>query len=130
MGRVSSGPNDVVVSLSTGEKGDGLDPSSAAGEDVAANPFGRIVVKPVNKQNLFLIKDMDQDFKHIVAASKVPMLKPGEYEIWRMRLKQFIQMIDLYIWEVIENGYAKHSKTTNLWKVLSSDAITTANDNV
>ncbi|GJU68500.1 hypothetical protein Tco_1254759 [Tanacetum coccineum] len=28
---------------------------------------------------------MDQDSAHMVAASKVPMLKPGEYEIWRMR---------------------------------------------
>nr|GEV53190.1 hypothetical protein [Tanacetum cinerariifolium] len=32
-GCVSSGPNDVVVALSAGEKGDGLDPSSAAGEE-------------------------------------------------------------------------------------------------
>ncbi|GJR85992.1 hypothetical protein Tco_0210003 [Tanacetum coccineum] len=31
-GRVSSGSNDVVVALSAYEKGDGLDPSSAAGE--------------------------------------------------------------------------------------------------
>nr|GFD47886.1 hypothetical protein [Tanacetum cinerariifolium] len=31
-GRVSSGPNDVVVSISAHKKGDDLDPSSAAGE--------------------------------------------------------------------------------------------------
>ncbi|GJY23564.1 hypothetical protein Tco_0397222 [Tanacetum coccineum] len=37
---------------------------------------------------------MDQDSAHMVAASKVPMLKPGEYEIWRMRIEQYIQMID------------------------------------
>ncbi|GJU91327.1 hypothetical protein Tco_1303750 [Tanacetum coccineum] len=30
----------------------------------------------MNKKNLFLLKDMDQDFAHMVAASKVPMLKP------------------------------------------------------
>ncbi|GJS49608.1 hypothetical protein Tco_0599729 [Tanacetum coccineum] len=35
---VSSGPNDVVVSLSVGEKGDGLTPSSVAGEEAAINP--------------------------------------------------------------------------------------------
>ncbi|GKE47828.1 hypothetical protein Tco_1479086, partial [Tanacetum coccineum] len=58
----------------------------------------------VNKQNLFLLKDMDQDSTHMVAASKVPMLKPGEYEIWRMRIEQYIQMIDYALWEVIENG--------------------------
>ncbi|GKA17097.1 hypothetical protein Tco_0696934, partial [Tanacetum coccineum] len=39
-GRVSSGPNDVVVALSAHEKGDGLDPSSAVDEEAAANPFG------------------------------------------------------------------------------------------
>ncbi|GJW89463.1 ribonuclease H-like domain-containing protein [Tanacetum coccineum] len=47
---------------------------------------------------------MDQDSAHMVAASKVPMLKPGEFELWRMRIKQYIQMIDYAIWEVIENG--------------------------
>nr|GEX71937.1 TALE protein [Tanacetum cinerariifolium] len=48
--------------------------------------------------------DMDQDSAHIVAASKVPMLKPGEYEIWRMWIEPYIQMIDYALWEVIENG--------------------------
>ncbi|GJR74198.1 hypothetical protein Tco_0086563 [Tanacetum coccineum] len=49
---------------------------------------------------------MDQDSIHMVAASKVPMLKPGEYELWRMRMEQYIQMIDYSLWEVIENGNA------------------------
>ncbi|GKB74665.1 ribonuclease H-like domain-containing protein [Tanacetum coccineum] len=44
---------------------------------------------------------MDQDSVHMVAASKVPMLK---YELWRMRMEQFIQMIDYSLWDVIENG--------------------------
>ncbi|GJU14030.1 hypothetical protein Tco_1136426 [Tanacetum coccineum] len=51
-------------------------------------------------------KYMDQDSVHMVAASKVPMLKPGEYELWRMRMEQYIQMIDYSLWEVIENGNA------------------------
>ncbi|GJQ97530.1 hypothetical protein Tco_0008669 [Tanacetum coccineum] len=42
----------------------------------------------------------------MVAASKVPMLKLGEYELWRMRMKQYIQMIDYTLWEIIENGNA------------------------
>nr|GEW36232.1 hypothetical protein [Tanacetum cinerariifolium] len=33
-------PNDVVVSLSVGEKGDGLVPSFATGKEAAANPSG------------------------------------------------------------------------------------------
>ncbi|GKE16944.1 hypothetical protein Tco_1424521, partial [Tanacetum coccineum] len=40
----------------------------------------------------------------MVVASKVLMLKPGEYEIWRMGIEQYIQMIDYALWEVIENG--------------------------
>ncbi|GKA44658.1 ribonuclease H-like domain-containing protein [Tanacetum coccineum] len=40
----------------------------------------------------------------MVAASKVPMLKPGEFKIWRMRIEQYIQMIDYALWEVTENG--------------------------
>ncbi|GKC72047.1 hypothetical protein Tco_1117930 [Tanacetum coccineum] len=57
----------------------------------------------VAKQNLVML-NMDQDSAHIVAASKVPMLEPGEYELWRVRMKQYIQMIDYSLWEVIENG--------------------------
>ncbi|GJR12185.1 hypothetical protein Tco_0794837 [Tanacetum coccineum] len=49
---------------------------------------------------------MDQDSAHMMAASKVPMLKPGEYELWRMRIEQYIQMINYSLWEVIENGNA------------------------
>ncbi|GKC62556.1 hypothetical protein Tco_1095154 [Tanacetum coccineum] len=65
-----------------------------------------LVEKAVNKQNLFLLKDMDQDSAYMVAASKVPMLKPGKYKIWRMRIEQYIHMIDYELWEVIENGAA------------------------
>nr|GEX39321.1 retrovirus-related Pol polyprotein from transposon TNT 1-94 [Tanacetum cinerariifolium] len=42
----------------------------------------------------------------MVATSKVPMLKPGEYELWRMRMEQYIQLVDYYLWEVIENANA------------------------
>ncbi|GJY27068.1 hypothetical protein Tco_0401794 [Tanacetum coccineum] len=51
-------------------------------------------------------KEMDHDSAHMVAASKVPMLKPGEFELWRMRMEQYILMIDYSLWEVIENGNA------------------------
>nr|GEX79260.1 uncharacterized mitochondrial protein AtMg00810-like [Tanacetum cinerariifolium] len=42
----------------------------------------------------------------MVAASKVLMLKPSEFEIWRMRIEQYIQMMYYALWEVIENGAA------------------------
>ncbi|GKA29865.1 hypothetical protein Tco_0716110 [Tanacetum coccineum] len=49
---------------------------------------------------------MDQDSVLMVAASKLPMLKPGEYELWRMMMEQYIQMVDYSLWEVINNGNA------------------------
>ncbi|GJX90309.1 ribonuclease H-like domain-containing protein [Tanacetum coccineum] len=70
---------------------------------------------------------MDQDSAHIVAASKVPMLKPGEYEIWRIRIEQYIQMIDYALWEVIENG-ATLPKTTTVEGVVTEMPITTAEE--
>nr|GEX80973.1 integrase, catalytic region, zinc finger, CCHC-type, peptidase aspartic, catalytic [Tanacetum cinerariifolium] len=61
---------------------------------------------------------MDQDSAYMVAVSKVPMLKPGEFEIWRMRTEQYIQMIDYALWEVIENG-------ATLPKTLVVEGVTT-----
>nr|GEU47002.1 ribonuclease H-like domain-containing protein [Tanacetum cinerariifolium] len=66
----------------------------------------------LNKKKLLLhtrfvcYKKMDQDSAHMVAASKLPMLKPGEYELWRIRMELYIQMTDYSLWEVIENGNA------------------------
>ncbi|GKA41362.1 hypothetical protein Tco_0733955 [Tanacetum coccineum] len=70
---------------------------------------------------------MDQDSAHMVAASKVPMLKPGEYEICRMRIEQYIQMIDYALWEDIENG-ATLPKTTTVEGVVTVVPITTAKE--
>nr|GEV57989.1 hypothetical protein [Tanacetum cinerariifolium] len=70
---------------------------------------------------------MDQDSAHMVAASKVPMLKPGEYEIWRMRIEQYIQMIDYALWDVIENG-ATLPKTKIMEEDITKMPITTAEE--
>nr|GEU31874.1 retrovirus-related Pol polyprotein from transposon TNT 1-94 [Tanacetum cinerariifolium] len=40
----------------------------------------------------------------MIAASKVPMLKPGEFKLRRMRIEQYIHMMDYALWDVIENG--------------------------
>ncbi|GKD84191.1 hypothetical protein Tco_1351030 [Tanacetum coccineum] len=70
---------------------------------------------------------MDQDSSHMVDTSKVPMLKPGEYEIWRMRIEQYIQMIDYALWEVIENG-ATLPKTITVEGVVTEMPITTVEE--
>nr|GEU51862.1 ribonuclease H-like domain-containing protein [Tanacetum cinerariifolium] len=63
----------------------------------------------------------------MVAASKVPMLKPREFEIWRMRIEQYIQMIDYALWEVIENG-ATFQKTQVVEGVTTMMLITTVEE--
>ncbi|GJT78009.1 ribonuclease H-like domain-containing protein [Tanacetum coccineum] len=63
----------------------------------------------------------------MVAASKVPILKPGEFEIWRMRIEQYIQMIDYALWDVIENGETL-PKTITVEGVVIVMPITTAEE--
>ncbi|GKG24760.1 hypothetical protein Tco_0395388 [Tanacetum coccineum] len=63
----------------------------------------------------------------MVAALKVPMLKPGEYELWRMRMEQYIQMIDYYLWEFIKNSNAPPI-TKNIEGVETTIAPTTAEE--
>ncbi|GJX09889.1 ribonuclease H-like domain-containing protein [Tanacetum coccineum] len=65
---------------------------------------------------------MDSESAHMVAASKVPMLKPNEFEIWRMRIEQYIQMINYALWEVIENGNSA-PKTTVVEGVEKSETL-------
>ncbi|GJV15242.1 ribonuclease H-like domain-containing protein [Tanacetum coccineum] len=36
--------------------------------------------------------------------AKLPILKLGEYKMWAIRIKQYFQIQDYALWEVIENG--------------------------
>ncbi|GJZ59496.1 uncharacterized mitochondrial protein-like protein [Tanacetum coccineum] len=102
-----------------------LDAVKITGAQVYVNTALMKLVLLMNfKENIL---NMDQDSAHMVAASKVPMLKPGEYEIWRMRIEQYIQMIDYVLWEVIENG-ATLPKTTIVEGVMTEMPITTAEE--
>nr|GEV78280.1 hypothetical protein [Tanacetum cinerariifolium] len=40
----------------------------------------------------------------VVAAAKLSILNPNEFNFWKMRIKQYILMNDYSIWEVILNG--------------------------
>nr|GEV70495.1 ribonuclease H-like domain-containing protein [Tanacetum cinerariifolium] len=70
---------------------------------------------------------MDQDSAHMLAASTVPMLKPGEYEIWRMRIEQYVKMIDYALWDAIENG-ATLPKTKTVKGAMTEMSITTTEE--
>nr|GEY82498.1 retrotransposon protein [Tanacetum cinerariifolium] len=61
----------------------------------------------------------DLDAAHIVAASKVLMLKPEEFELWRMNIEQYIQMMDYALWDVIKNGNSiPKTQTVNNVKIV------------
>ncbi|GJZ11200.1 ribonuclease H-like domain-containing protein [Tanacetum coccineum] len=50
--------------------------------------------------------DVENEFRKFSnnALAKLPMLKLGEYEMWEIRIKQYFQIQDYALWEVIENG--------------------------
>ncbi|GJW18477.1 hypothetical protein Tco_0025913 [Tanacetum coccineum] len=37
---------------------------------------------------------------------KLHILQPSEYDLWKMRMKQYLQCIDYTLWEIVENGNA------------------------
>ncbi|GJR99957.1 ribonuclease H-like domain-containing protein [Tanacetum coccineum] len=39
-------------------------------------------------------------------AKLLPILQPSEYDLWKMRMEQYLQCIDYTLWEIIENGKA------------------------
>ncbi|GJX01923.1 hypothetical protein Tco_0185836 [Tanacetum coccineum] len=46
----------------------------------------------------------------MVAAAKLPVLNPGEFELWKMRIEQYFLMTDYALWEVIVNGDSPHQE--------------------
>nr|GEU86729.1 ribonuclease H-like domain-containing protein [Tanacetum cinerariifolium] len=47
---------------------------------------------------------MEQENIQTSATAKLPILKQGEYEMWRLRIEQHFQIQDYALWDVIENG--------------------------
>ncbi|KAI3758864.1 hypothetical protein L6452_06436 [Arctium lappa] len=52
-----------------------------------------------------------EDFKVNTASessstlvSKVPMLKPSDFDMWKIRIRQYILLTDYSMWDIIENG--------------------------
>ncbi|GJT34580.1 putative ribonuclease H-like domain-containing protein [Tanacetum coccineum] len=51
------------------------------------------------ENRLCLVDDLKNN-----ALAKLPMLKLGDYEMWEIRIKQYFQIQDYALWDVIENG--------------------------
>ncbi|GJS58466.1 putative ribonuclease H-like domain-containing protein [Tanacetum coccineum] len=52
----------------------------------------------------FDLEDMEFESTNTNTTAKLPILKLGEYEMWVIRIKQYFQIQDYALWEVIENG--------------------------
>ncbi|GJR37928.1 putative ribonuclease H-like domain-containing protein [Tanacetum coccineum] len=47
---------------------------------------------------------MDLETVQTATTAKLPILKQGEYDMWRLRIEQYFQVQDYALWDVIENG--------------------------
>ncbi|GJV00049.1 putative ribonuclease H-like domain-containing protein [Tanacetum coccineum] len=47
---------------------------------------------------------MDLDSNQNNAVAKLPLLKQGDYDMWRIKIEQFFQIQDYALWEVIQYG--------------------------
>ncbi|GJY00846.1 hypothetical protein Tco_0358998, partial [Tanacetum coccineum] len=55
------------------------------------------------RQDLLLQEAIDTQSTQTI---KLPILQPGEYDLWNMRMEQYLQCIDYTLWEIVENGNA------------------------
>ncbi|GJT37766.1 retrovirus-related pol polyprotein from transposon TNT 1-94 [Tanacetum coccineum] len=62
----------------------------------------------------FDLEDMELESTNSGPTAKLPILKLGEYKMWAIRIKQYFQIQDYALWEVIENGdsWVSISQTT------------------
>nr|GEW79666.1 hypothetical protein [Tanacetum cinerariifolium] len=67
-------------------------------------------------RTLYSLKEIDLETAQNNVVAKFPLLKHGDYEIWKLRIEQYFQVQDYALWDVIENG--------NFFKLVSR---TTAN---
>ncbi|GJX61475.1 hypothetical protein Tco_0294375 [Tanacetum coccineum] len=49
-------------------------------------------------------KEMDLETTQTTTTTKLPLLKQGEYDMWRLRIDQYFQVQNYSLWDVIENG--------------------------
>ncbi|GJV53598.1 putative ribonuclease H-like domain-containing protein [Tanacetum coccineum] len=49
-------------------------------------------------------EEMDLETAQTTTTAKFPILKQGEYDMWRLRIEKYFQVQDYALWDVIENG--------------------------
>ncbi|GKC67947.1 hypothetical protein Tco_1100545 [Tanacetum coccineum] len=53
-------------------------------------------------------------------TAKLPLLKQGEYDMWKLRIEQYFQVQDYALWDVTENGNSFKPTTQTTTNIDSS----------
>nr|GEV59546.1 ribonuclease H-like domain-containing protein [Tanacetum cinerariifolium] len=57
-----------------------------------------------SKRDILLRSLQHSRSPQVVSATKLPILNPNEFDLWKMRIEQYFLMTDYSLWEVILNG--------------------------
>nr|GFA02211.1 ribonuclease H-like domain-containing protein [Tanacetum cinerariifolium] len=57
-----------------------------------------------HKENTKCLMLLVKNLVLVVSAAKLPILNPNEFDLWKMRIRQYFLMTDYSLWEVILNG--------------------------
>ncbi|GKF00117.1 hypothetical protein Tco_0023467 [Tanacetum coccineum] len=72
---------------------------------VTTASINQLVLLENFQEELFTHKEeMDLETAQTTTTTKLPILKQGEYDMWRLRIEQYFQVQDYAPWDVIENG--------------------------
>nr|GEV51705.1 integrase, catalytic region, zinc finger, CCHC-type, peptidase aspartic, catalytic [Tanacetum cinerariifolium] len=95
--------NEDGVDLLTGDRL--LNLYTIALNEVASNSSTCLPAKASSSQSWLWDKDLfkSKDPQVVVAAAKLPILNPNEFDMWKMRIEQYFLMTDYSLLEVILN---------------------------
>ncbi|GJW71000.1 ribonuclease H-like domain-containing protein [Tanacetum coccineum] len=63
-----------------------------------------LIKKKQTRITLYSHKEIDLETAQNNVVAKFPLLKQGDYEMWKLRIEQYFQVQDYALWDVIENG--------------------------
>nr|GEV49020.1 retrovirus-related Pol polyprotein from transposon TNT 1-94 [Tanacetum cinerariifolium] len=73
-------------------------------DDVDSLHSETLIKKTLTRRTLSSLKEMDIESAKNNAVAKLPLLKQGDYEMWKLRIEQYFQVQDYALWDVVENG--------------------------
>nr|GEY61002.1 hypothetical protein [Tanacetum cinerariifolium] len=73
-------------------------------DDFLLSTFKIMFEKPNVEANVWRDQNSRYGLAKVVAAAKLPILNPNEFDLWKMRIEQYFLMTNYSLWEVIPNG--------------------------